>query len=102
MASEDDDEVGVYADDKHAALITDDRALSRLRRTGVFGQVIEVRGRKPDAPDIVRRHLPAILERLERHREVVITVSDVGAWITGPSHLREPTPTVQPAPKRRR
>jgi predicted nuclease of predicted toxin-antitoxin system len=92
LAGADDDVVSVYADEKGAVLITHDRQLADRRRH-CFVSVIELRCNEPDAPDIVRHHLSAVIAMLTRQNDkVVVTVSPIGAWISGPAWMRTERP----------
>ena len=46
LSGEDDDEVSVYAADRSAVPVTDDRALIQRRKVHLFGETLELRGSK--------------------------------------------------------
>lgn len=92
LSGEDDDEVSVYAHDRGAVLVTDDRNLIRRRRANLFGKTLELRGSKRAALEYVGRHLGAGIELLGSAPDVIVAISSSGAWIIAPAWLATAPP----------
>lgn len=78
LALERDDDLTVYADGKHAVLLTHDREFSQRRRKNVVGQHVWLRCDEEEAPDVLARFLPELLPLLERGHDVWIELSTYG------------------------
>lgn len=73
-----DDELTVYADEHHAALLTHDGEFSKRRKNNVVGQHVWLRCVDLDAADLVAERLPEIVPLLERHDHIWMRVSSRG------------------------
>lgn len=93
LLSADDDEVAVYAWNKRAVLVTDDRKRVRDWRDRLHGPVLEIKGPKIRACEVVDKHIDDIVRCLRAQHEIVVACSVHGAWITAPPHRATPAPT---------
>jgi predicted nuclease of predicted toxin-antitoxin system len=75
LAAANDDSIAVYADEKNAVLVSHDKAFAERHRRNTTGKHLWLRCEPPDAAEIVRRHLPEILQQLATMAHVVIEVS---------------------------
>jgi hypothetical protein len=75
-----DDNLSVYADSRHAALVTFDREFSRRRLRYPIGRHIWLRCSEPEAADVFGSHLPEVLALLRReHVTIEVRVHGVVA-----------------------
>lgn len=80
-----DDEVSVYAHEKHAVVVTHDREFSRRRIRTTYGKHVWLRCEQPDAAAIVAARLEELFVALEQHDELVVVVSARGVAVRPPS-----------------
>lgn len=89
QSSAEDDDVSVYADDRGAVLVTDDRELITRRRAHLFVNVLDLRGPKTAAVALVHNRIDEIVEVFEAAREPVVVAASVkGVRVTAPPWLR--------------
>ena len=70
----------MYADTRHAALVTFDREFSRRRRKYPIGRHIWMRCAEPRAAEVFQAHLPDVLEYLHReHVTIEVSVDEIRA-----------------------
>jgi predicted nuclease of predicted toxin-antitoxin system len=74
-ASADDDAVAVYADDRHAALITHDREFTLRRMKNTIGCHVRLDCQQPDGPEVIAARLHDLVAMLEGAQDVVLIVS---------------------------
>ncbi|HUC26357.1 MAG TPA: DUF5615 family PIN-like protein [Streptosporangiaceae bacterium] len=82
LASEgEDDNLSVYADAKHAVLVTFDREFSQRRMKNPIGRHVWLRCPAPKAAVVLRAHLDEALAVLHRdHVAILVTEERVQAW----------------------
>lgn len=81
LATASDDAVSVFADNLHAVLITHDRELIERRKKNTFGQHVLMKCDEPDAAEVLRAHLPAVVELVGHCESVVVRVSKDGVRV---------------------
>jgi predicted nuclease of predicted toxin-antitoxin system len=75
------DNLSVYADSKHAVLVTFDREFSQRRRKNPIGHHIWMSCPEPRAALVLQGHLTEVLQLLRRqHVTILVTVETVTAW----------------------
>jgi hypothetical protein len=74
-ASADDDVVAVYADDRHAALITHDREFTLRRMKNTIGCHVRLDCEQPDGPEVIAARLYDLIAMLEGAQDAVLIVS---------------------------
>jgi predicted nuclease of predicted toxin-antitoxin system len=74
-ASADDDTVAVYADNRHAVLITHDRPFTLRRMKNTIGRHVRLDCEQPDGPEVIAVRLPDLVAMLEGAQDVVLIVS---------------------------
>ena len=75
-----DDDLSVYADAKHAALITLDKEFSLRRLRNPIGHHVWLRCPEPKAADVLRMHLVEVLDLLRRdHVAILVAEAHVSA-----------------------
>ena len=80
-----DDDVSVYAHEKNAILITDDRELlSRRRHEQFYGQVIGMRGTKALYVTYLGGCIDTVLALFQAHADLVVDVGPLGFMVTAP------------------
>ncbi len=67
-----DDNLSVYADDRHAVVVTLDREFTLRRRKNPIGRHVQLRCAEPEAAEVLQTWLPEILGYLERDHVMVI------------------------------
>jgi predicted nuclease of predicted toxin-antitoxin system len=70
-----DDQVSVFADDKHGVLLTHDRELIARRRERTFGWHVHLDCNEWDAAELLRKHLPAVLVLIRSRDAIVLRLS---------------------------
>ena len=70
-----DDEHTVFAMNRGAVVISCDAEFSRRRRRNAIGKHVYLRCPKPEAAEILGRHLPVVLAALESAANVTVTVT---------------------------
>lgn len=79
-----DDALAVYASDRAAALISHDAEFARRRRQNTIGQHVWLRCLEPRAPAVLAKHLPEIVDVLDRMPDVVLEVRPDSVTIAPP------------------
>lgn len=74
----DDDELSVYAQEKHAVVVTHDREFSQRRIRNTFGKHVWLRSEQPDAAALITHYLDELVTALEQHADVVVIVAADG------------------------
>lgn len=88
LAVANDDDVGVYADDKHACLITHDGEATERRKKNLYGQLVRLDCDHPDAIEVVTGRMEEMLQKLS-FPEVVVRVRRDSVRIEAPPWLRD-------------
>lgn len=78
LALRSDDDHTVYADEKHAVLVTHDREFSIRRRRNVVGQHIWLRCDEEQGPEVITRYMPELVPLLERGHDLWIELRPNG------------------------
>lgn len=78
MSGNSDDELTVYAVDKRAVLVTHDREFSKRRRVNVIGQHLWLDCSEPDAPELLKAHLPEVVRQFRSGSDLFVRLSRAG------------------------
>lgn len=78
LALADDDDLAVYADDRHAIFITHDAESVRRRLNNTFGRTIWLACKQWEAHEILHKHLEAAIELVTSREAVVVKVGRDG------------------------
>lgn len=71
-----DDNLSVYADARHAVLVTLDKEFMHRRRRNPIGRHVRLRCTEPEAAAVLAAHLPEVLAYAEREHVTVIVSKD--------------------------
>ncbi len=73
-----DDDQAVYADDKHAVVVTHDREFTERMKKNTTGRHVRLCGEQPDGPRLLERWIALVLPALEAMPYVVIELRQEG------------------------
>jgi hypothetical protein len=74
MALESDDEQTVYATSRGAVIVSCDREFSQRRRRNAIGRHLYLKCPKPDAAEVLRCHLDAVISLLQK-ADITVTIT---------------------------
>lgn len=91
----------VYADDRHAVVVTLDREFTLRRRKNPIGRHVQLRCAEPEAAEVLETWLPEVLGYLERdHVTVIVSIRQARPTAPGASQrLRGLPPMARSAPQ---